>query len=109
LDSDFHKFFFQKIEIQIFDYVGRSLNIGVNEAFMNVAFSLFETNLTKFKGYFHVSCLIDDINFGPIVPVSDFGLVLDELFSGDCEGLEINASHSLHHIFESVHFSGPVT
>lgn len=85
MDSDFHELFFQEIEIQILDYLSRSLNIGVNKTFMNVAFSLFEASLTKLKGYFHVSCLIYDIIFGLIVPVSDSGFVLDELFSGDCE------------------------
>ncbi len=83
LDSDFHQFFFQEIEVQVFDNVDRSLNVGVNKALVDVAFSPSEASLTKLERYFHESMLIDYIAFGPVIPVSDSDFVLTVLLSAD--------------------------
>ena len=76
---------------------------------MNVAFSLSQTSLTEFKGYFHeCSFIYDYIVFGPIVPMSDPDLVLEELFSGHCELLGRKVGQSFDKILKDMHFSGSV-
>lgn len=75
LDSNFHKFFFNEMKVQISDDISGSLDIGINESFMNVAFSLFKADLAKLEGYFHVNCLTDNLIFCPIVPMGDSAFV----------------------------------